>query len=150
MHNSPRSRCQFTGKLLSANHRVVENLELITWVLTNGVTGRVPFRPPDIDCLRSGANRICGVSQRLLSHIIQEVRGRGAKQRKRNPRNARRVESERAVPPSTPDGTMSFELLIAACSSMVKSKLPLVRAYSQANATDIAVTCSTNTGKACR
>src|SRR5271163_3883951 len=35
-----------------------------------------------------------------------------------------------SVPPRTPDGTMSFELLIAACSSMVKSTLPLVRAYS--------------------
>src|ERR1700732_4829293 len=55
-----------------------------------------------------------------------------------------------SVPPRTPDGTMSFELLIAACNSMVKSRLPLVRAYSQANATDIAVSCSTNTGKACR
>jgi hypothetical protein len=47
------------------------------------------------DCIRSGANRICGVSQRLPSHIVQEVRGRGAEQRQRNPRNARRVESER-------------------------------------------------------
>src|SRR5690242_21448258 len=32
-----------------------------------------------------------------------------------------------SVPPRTPEGTMSFELLIAACSSIVRNKLPLVR-----------------------
>src|SRR3989442_15572440 len=44
------------------------------------------------------------------------------------------------------EGTISFVLFTAACMSMTGSRLPRVWAYSQAIATDSAVTCKRYTG----
>src|SRR5438094_8557710 len=51
--------------------------------------------------------------------------------------------------PGSADGTMSFELFTAECRSMTSSRLPLVRAYSHAMATDSAVTCNAYTKNDC-
>jgi hypothetical protein len=100
-----------------------------TELRSNAVTGKVPVRPatstffvqvliafvvfPSV-CFRISSKKPAAHPQRRAS-AIHEMRD---------------AWKPVSVPPGTPDGTMSLELLIAACSSIVKSKLPLVRVYS--------------------
>src|SRR5436309_4060585 len=51
--------------------------------------------------------------------------------------------------PCTAEGTMSFELLTAACSSIGSNRLWLVFSQSHAKATESATTCSANKGNDC-
>src|SRR5690242_13867045 len=53
------------------------------------------------------------------------------------------------VAPGTIEGTMSLVLLTAACISMTSSRLPWVRQYSHAAATESAVTCRRYNGNDC-
>src|SRR5262245_47423176 len=54
-----------------------------------------------------------------------------------------------SVAPGVLVGTMSVVLLMAACIIIVMSRLPPVRQYNQAMATEIAVVPSTYTGNDC-